>query len=285
MFILGLLVCGGLLALWANKVELHAFQINRHDVTLRRVLAVPLKILHLSDIHFARPNLLLSRFFSQLAGEEFDLIVLTGDIIDCEEGIHTCVDDLKKLKAKHGFFAVFGNHDYYDYQLKDVFCHDFPGQTYPQTLNPTDVLQRALEGIGVKVLRNQTFETQVGDVSILVHGLDDPTTGHASIRETLKNYDPEKVNLLLTHSIDAFMDVGENEIDLSFSGHSHGGQVCLPLWGPILTHTMLGRAYAAGIVSLKGAVCSVSRGLGYGRCMPFRLLCPPEAVVLNVYGV
>ena len=270
---------------YAHKVELHQFEINRYDITLRKKIARPFKILHLSDIHFAQPNILLSRFFTRLAAEEFDLAVLTGDIIDCEEGIHNAVENLKKIKTRDGFYAVFGNHDYYDYRYKDIFLHNFPGQSKPETLNPTGVLQAALEGVGIHVLRNATHEVMAGGTAILIHGLDDPTTGRASIRETLASYDPAKVNLLLTHSIDAFMDISEAEIDLSFSGHSHGGQIRFPGIGPVFTHTILGRAYAAGIVTLNGAVCSVSRGVGYGRFLPFRLLCRPEAVVLNVYGV
>ncbi len=280
LFILAVLVF-----FWAHKVELHQFQINRHDVTLRKKISRPLKILHLSDIHFALPNVMLSRFFNRLAAEEFDLAVLTGDIIDCEEGIHNAVENLRKIKTRYGFFAVFGNHDYYDYRLKDIFLHNFPGQSKPEALNPTDILQAALEGIGIRVLRNRTEEILAEGTPVLIHGLDDPTTGRASIRETLASYDPAKINLLLTHSIDAFLDISEHEIDLSFSGHSHGGQVRFPVIGPIFTHTTIGRAYVDGIVTLKGAVCSVSRGLGYGRNLAFRLLCPPEAVVLNVFGV
>jgi len=286
MSLLLLVILAGLVLFWAHKVELHQFQINRHDVTLRKIIpGQPLKILHLSDVHFALPNVMLSRFFTRLGEEEYDLAVLTGDIIDCEEGIHNAVENLKKIKTKHGFFAVFGNHDYYDYRFKDIFLHNFPGQSKPETLNPTDVLQAALEGIGVRVLLNRTEEINAAGVPFLIHGLDDPTTGRASIRETLASYDPAKINLLLTHTIDAFMDISHHEIDLSFSGHSHGGQIRFPVIGPVFTHTILGRAYADGIVTLKGAVCSVSRGLGCGRFLPFRLLCPPEAVVLNVFGI
>ncbi len=244
-----------------------------------------MRILHLSDTHFARSNPWLTRFFKRLAAEEYDLIVLTGDIIDCEEGIHSCVETLKWLKAKRGFYAVFGNHDYYDYHLKDIFIHNFPGQPKPETLNPSEVLKEALKNTGVSVLFNETREVMVREVPVLIHGLDDPTTGRANVRETLSRFDPQKINLLLTHTVDAFLDIGEGEIDVSFSGHSHGGQIRLPFLGPILTHTIMGRAYAAGIVRVKGAVCSISRGIGYGRFLPFRLLCPPEAVILDVYGV
>lgn len=284
MTILIFLSLGLLLFLYMHKVALYQFQINRHVVTLRKKIAKPFSILHLSDIHFTGPNPPLDLFFEKLSHETYDLIVLTGDIIDCESGIHHAVKTLVQLKSRCGFLSVFGNHDYYDYNLKDAFLHNFPGQPKPETLNPAETLKAALEGLGIVVLRNETHEINVAGTALLIHGLDDPTTGRASIRKTLENYDASKINLLLTHSIDAFYDIGEDEIDLSFSGHSHGGQVRLPLIGPLLTHTTMGRAYAAGILQVKGAVCSISRGMGFGRVLPFRLLCPPEAIVLTVTG-
>lgn len=273
-----------LLMLWMHKVEVHQFQINRHAVRLQKPLRSALTLLHLSDIHFARPNPAMARFFDRLATETYDLIVLTGDIIDCPEGVALAREHLSKLRSRYGFFAVFGNHDYYDYRTKDAFLHNFPGQQHPKNLNPADDLQRVLEEAGIVVMRNETRELETAAGPLLVHGLDDPTTGRASIRKTLENYDAEKINLLLTHSIDAFYDISEGEIDLSFSGHSHGGQVRLPWIGPLVTHTTMGRRYASGIMTVKGAVCCVSRGVGYGRVLPFRLLCPPEAVVLTVSG-
>ncbi len=277
-----LLLSAAFLFLWMHKVEVHDFRISRHGIHLRKTTERPLSVLHLSDIHFAGPNPAMARFFEKLAAETFDLIVLTGDIIDCAEGVPLAVKTLSQLKCRHGFFAVFGNHDYYDYRIVDALLHNFPGQPQPKNSNPTEELKVSLEGAGIVVLRNETREINIEGTAILIHGLDDPTTGRANIRKTLENYDAGKINFLLTHSIDAFYDIGENEIDLSFSGHSHGGQVRLPLIGPLLTHTMMGRDYAAGIVQVKGAVCSVSRGIGYGRVLPFRLLCPPEAVVLTV---
>ncbi len=279
-----LALLGFLLFLYMHKVALYQFQLNRHHVLLRKKIAKPLSILHLSDIHFTGPNPPLDHFFEQLAQETYDLIVLTGDIIDCESGVHHAVKTLAAMKSRHGFFAVFGNHDYYDYQFKDAILHNFPGQSKPEILNPSETLKAALESIGIVVMRNETREIDVEGTAILIHGLDDPTTGRASIRKTLQNYDACKINLLLTHSIDAFYDIGDDEIDLSFSGHSHGGQVRLPVLGPIVTHTTMGRAYASGLLQVKGAVCSISRGIGFGRVLPVRLLCPPEAIVLTVTG-
>lgn len=267
--------------IWAN-FETRAYQITAVSISLKKPIGRSFKILHLSDTHFYKSHPAMARFFDRLALQEYDFIFATGDLIDRPSGIPYCVENLKKLKARHGFFAVFGNHDYYDYRFFDVVAHNFPGQTYPEHAQPIDLLKSEMEKAGIRVLRNETLEVEREGTKFLIHGLDDPTTGRANIRTTLSNFNPAKVNVLLSHTIDAFLDIGEGEIDLSFSGHSHGGQVRLPFFGPIVTHTMLGRPYASGLKRLKGAVCCVSRGIGTSRFLPVRFLCRPEAVVLEI---
>lgn len=280
------IVCllASLLIVWAFWIEPRLIQLSRHEIALQKFLSRPVRILHLSDTHFAGPHKAISNFFDRLSQESLDFVVVTGDIMDCEEGLPFCIENLKKLKTRYGIFAVFGNHDYFDFQFADVFLHNFPGQGRPLISQRVDFFEQSLEEAGIRVLRNETETVVIEDTPLLIHGLDDPTTGHADLLKAMQNFDPEKINILLTHTIDAFLDLGENQIDLSFSGHSHGGQIRLPLVGPIVTHTSLGRPYAAGIFDLKGAVCTVSRGLNASRFLRARLLCRPEAILLTVKG-
>ncbi len=281
-----LLVLGlsGIALYFWMRYEANQHEINRHDVHIGKPLSRPLKILHLTDTHFASPKPSLSRFFDDLAKEEVDFVFLTGDIMDCNAGIKECVKQLNKLKPKVGIFAVYGNHDYFDYGFVDVFIHNFPGQTKPLLFNNIETFKQELEKIGVVLLRNQTAALDVEGMPLLIHGMDDATTGHANVRRTLENYDETKINLLLTHTVDVFLDIGKGEIDVSFSGHSHGGQFRFPFIGPIVTHTTLGRPFASGIHKIQEAVCCISRGLNSNRNLQLRLLCRPEAIVLTVYG-
>ncbi len=267
---------------WTFWIEPRSYQINRHSVRIRKSLPREIRIIHLSDIHFAGDDPHLGRFFDRLAGEKVDFVFLTGDILDCAAGLESCIQNLKKLRPSCGSFAVFGNHDYYDYRLWDVFGRSAPGKKKPRRLNPIELFQNVLEKNGVRVLRNETVEVSVNGHPVVIHGLDDPVTGRANVRKTLENFQPEKINILLTHTIDVFLDIGEDEIDLSFSGHSHGGQVCAPMIGPIVIHTVFGREFVSGVQQLKGAHCSISRGLGASRYFFFRFLAPPEAIVLTV---
>lgn len=266
------------------RYEAGAYEINRHVATLRKPLRRPLSVLHLSDIHFSGPDKKLAKFFDRLAAETYDFIFISGDIIDCTSGIPFCIENLKKLRAHAGVWAVLGNHDYYDYDFFDILFHNFPGQARPHRFIPMGLFIQALGEVGVRVLRNETARTEWNGQPFLIHGLDDATTGRANVRTAMANFDPGKINILLTHSIDVFLDIGRNEIDISFSGHSHGGQFRFPFIGALYTHTTIGRSYSEGIRRLKGAVCSISRGLGASRFFRVRFRCKPEAVVLTVFG-
>ncbi len=278
---LGLSCFGFFILLWAS-FEAKLREISSHSVAIPKSLPKSLKILHLTDIHFSRSDKSLSGFFDRLAKETYDLIVLTGDIFDDETGIVMAKENLVKLKSRLGAYAVFGNHDYYDYHLTDIATMGLRGRRHPETLQPVDLFIKTLEEAGVKLLVNESVRVSFEGKVLAIHGLDDPTTGRGDIEKAMHLYNPEEINLLLTHTIDAFFYIGENEIDLSFSGHSHGGQICLPLIGPLITHTQYGPAYASGIKYLKGAVCCVSKGVNASRFFFLRLFCRPEAIVLNV---
>lgn len=282
LFVIPLL--GFALLFWAY-LESKRRHINVHKVRLvKKTLPQPLRILHLSDIHFSGPDPDMARFFDKLAAQSYDLIVVTGDIFDCEAGIGEATENFRKLHAPFGIYAVFGNHDYYDYRLWDIVTMGLRGRRHPETKNPSERFAEALAKAGVRLLVNERAEFRMGSKVFSIYGLDDPTTGRADIEKAMHHYDPDNINILLTHTLDAFFYIGEGEIDLSFSGHSHGGQIQLPFIGPVITHTQFGPDYVEGIQEMKGAVCSISRGLGVSRFIPLRLLAPAEAIVLEVEG-
>lgn len=270
--------CAAALA-WTFLYEPNSFELQTWQVSFFHKLKRKYRILHLTDIHFAAPRKSLSRFFDRLAREQWDFIFVTGDIFDCEAGADTGTAELKKLKAKFGKFAVFGNHDHFDYQLQDV-VHALG--RHPEKRNNVGLFEKALSKADVQLLRNKTVSVKTED-PILIHGLDDPVTEHADYAGLQANLDPKKTNILLTHTIDAFFHIPENAVQLSFSGHSHGGQVRIPGWGAFITHTRLGRAYAQGLHQFKGAFCVVSRGMGTSRFFAFRLFCRPQAISVEVF--
>ena len=173
-------------------------------------LASPLQILHLSDIHFAYPDKYLARFFDQLAKLNPDLIVITGDVIDCREGVAVAAEQLAKLQSKNGIFAVMGNHDYYDYRLLDsILLHSLQGLRHPMNRNGTLNLRLVYEKLKIRELRNQSLHLDINGQRIGVHGVDDPVTGHADLTQIRPEKGGEVVNLLLSHTLDVlFPGVG-----------------------------------------------------------------------------
>lgn len=271
------------LLIWAVWIEPGCFQISRHAVTLKKKakLSKPLRILHLSDIHFAGHRPELARFFDQLALEPVDLVVISGDIIDHENGIEHAVTQFKKLKPAHGIYAVLGNHDYYDYQLKDTFS-GISHKKHPKKKQNSEKFITQMEEAGIRVFRNQKHEFDYLGSRVCLYGLDDPITGHADLEHLKTQVRGENINLLLTHSVNVLRHLEDGLFAMSFSGHSHGGQVLIPGFGAIITHTQIGREYVSGVKLFKGTVCSISRGMGQSRFLRLRFLCRPEAILLEV---
>jgi len=270
--------------LWGRYYELHAYQKNRYHLFTQRNLAGSLKILHLTDLHCEKNKPALNRFFDRLAEETYDLIFLTGDIIDGDEGIPYAASNLKKLKARLGFFCVFGNHDYRHYSLWDMLVYFFwrKKKNYVNH-DRVGLLTKSLAEIGIKILRNETIVVLDGERRFVIHGLDDPVTGRAQSKKLKLGENNADMEFLLTHSIDGIQLVDASQIDLSFSGHSHGGQIRVPWLGAIVTHTRMGRTYASGIVNYEEKTkCIIGRGLGTSKMLPFRFLCRPEVIVLDL---
>ena len=262
-------------------IEPRFFRIVRKEARCAKLIN-PLQILHLSDIHFAYLDRKLASFFDRLAELNPDLIVLTGDIIDCREGVYEAEKQLSKLKSKSGIFAVMGNHDYYDYRLYDCLFHNFQGQRHPLKRNGTLKLRGVYKKLRIKELRNESQSVEIDGQQIGIHGVDDPVTGHADLTRLRVQKNPGMPHILLSHSLDVLFGLSEHEIDICFSGHTHGGQVCLPGWGAIITHSRAGRKYASGIKKFMNIQCCISRGMGSSRFMPIRFFSRPEAILLTL---
>lgn len=262
-------------------LEPRLFRITPFTVQLPKI-SQPIRILHLSDIHFASDDKPLARFFDKLAELNPDLIILTGDIIDCRGGVAVAEKELSKLKSKYGIYAVMGNHDYYDYRLYDCFFKNFQGQKHPLRRNGTLRLRGVYKKLKIKELRNQSLHLDINGQRVGVHGVDDPVTGHADLTCIRPEKGNGTVNILLSHVLDVLYGLSNHEIDVCFAGHTHGGQVCMPGWGAIITHSRVGRRYAAGVHRFMDIWCCVSRGIGTSRFLKFRFLSKPEAILMTL---
>jgi uncharacterized protein len=212
-----------------------------------------LSILHLTDLHLAPAY--GRRFFEKAidialaSGTEPDLVAITGDFIDDDAAIAWIDPILGRLRGRFGQFAILGNHDY---------RHDFRG------------LRRALRLAGFKTLEGRWTTLEIAGARLAIGGTTAPWGKDLAKRPV----PPADAYLLLSHSPDQVYRADGLGIDLMLCGHNHGGQVRLPIVGPVLMPSQYSRRFDRGFFRVGRTMMFVGQGLGAKD--PLRIGCPPE---------
>jgi predicted MPP superfamily phosphohydrolase len=219
----------------------------------------PLRALVISDIHVAGPDMppsRLTRIVGRINALDPDLVLIAGDFVGDKSvatrsySLTEAVAPLAGLRPRLGTFAVLGNHDHW----RDA------AET-----------RRALRAVKVVVLDNDA----VSAGPLAIGGLDDPFTHHDRLAATLRRLRTVPgARILLSHSPDPFPDV-PSDIGLMLAGHTHCGQIRLPLIGALSTMSDYGDRYACGRINEAGKVLIVGAGLGTS-ILPLRLGAPPD---------
>jgi hypothetical protein len=192
---------------------------------------------------------------------EPDLIAVTGDLIASGAAfVPVVASALGELRAPHGVFASMGNHDYF---------------TEPEAL------AAALAAAGLTVLRNRGVEISRQDARIFVAGVDDTWTQRHDLDRTLAERPAGMPTVLLAHDPALFPDAAARGVDLTLSGHTHGGQLGLPFFSRKVNLARLMTRFTSGFYSLGSASLYVNRGLGTTG-PPVRLGVSPEIGVLTL---
>jgi predicted MPP superfamily phosphohydrolase len=225
-----------------------------------------LTVAHLTDLHWGVYTGLRQVRAAVAAANALrpDLAVLTGDyVLGSAVYAEPCAAELAALRAPLGVYAVAGNHDYW-----------------------TDIatVSGALAAAGLPLMRNETRRLEVGTAALWLAGVDDVFERHDDLDAALAPVPQGDPVLLLVHEPD-FAEraaLAPWSILLQLSGHSHCGQVCLPLVGrPILP--WLGRLYPAGLQTVPGTGLQVYTNCGVGVVdPPVRLNCRPEVALLTL---
>jgi len=210
-----------------------------------------LSLLHLSDFHFAR--CFERGFFEAVADEaargESDLVVFTGDLIDHESTIDWIEPVLSRLRGRFGTFAILGNHDYsFD----------------------TGNIHRELRKAGFANLDGRWRRLEIGAASVAIGGTSAPW-GPAL---DLEQHAEADVRIVMSHTPDHFYRVARQGIDLMLAGHNHGGQIRLPIVGPVLMPSRYSRRFDRGFFQSGQTLMYVSQGVAGKH--PIRYGCPPE---------
>jgi hypothetical protein len=134
----------------------------------------------------------------------------------------------------------------------------------------------ALEAIGIKILLNESISIERGGDIFVLTGVDDPHFYEVdNLQKALQDVPNNQTKVLLAHSPEIIKIASDFGIDYYISGHTHGGQLCLPGGIPILSNTRCKRKYLSGSWQYEQMLGYTSRGTG-SSCLPVRVYCPPE---------
>ena len=223
------------------------------------------KIVHLTDFHF-KPDTddeLLTDIIAATRAENPDLIALTGDYVtDDSSALLPLLEHLQHLSAKHGVFASMGNHD---------------GWTAPNIFYKTH-----FENAGIHFLINQNTQLDVNGTPLHIAGTDYVWRGNPNPQRTLRGIPEGETILALVHEPDYFDTMrAQRPIHLQLSGHTHGGQCCVPFIGYAPVKVDYGKKYVYGHYLQGDSQLFVSRGTGTSG-LRVRFACPPELAILTL---
>jgi uncharacterized protein len=220
------------------------------------------RILLMTDLHLDGVEGLTDAVIGKVGDVEVDLCLLGGDIrMEMYGPVAPALRELRRLLAhvrtRHGILGVLGNHD----------CIEMVPE---------------FEDAGVWMLINESQEIRVNGESLWVVGVDDPHFYKTHDLELAFRSVPEQsFRLFLAHSPEAWREAAEYRSHFYLCGHTHGGQICLPGWGPMFTHSKAPRHTAAGRWEYQGMVGYTSRGVGASG-IPLRFNCPGEIALITL---
>jgi predicted MPP superfamily phosphohydrolase len=255
---------------WAREVE--PFWLDLHEIPLT-IPGLPrafdgLRVAQLTDLHMDEhvPMAYLRRVIDRVNAAKPDLVLVTGDVVNhTMEWIEPAAQLLAGLEAPK--FVSFGNHDY-------VPWHARPG---PFTI-VADPLQHSLERAGCRVLRNRSASIERRGEKLWIVGIEDLWSTRFSPADAFDGLDGRKQTILaMSHNPDSAEHVVPYFPKLILAGHTHGGQLRVPLLGaPLLP--IVDRRFDQGLFALdSGCQMYVSRGVGF--LMRARFCCRPEVPI------
>ncbi|MET9201820.1 metallophosphoesterase [Gordonia sp. NPDC003585] len=274
---------------YSTVIERNAFTLRHTTLSVLEPGATPLRVLHISDLHMMPNQRLKQAWVSELESLEPDLVVNTGDNLAHPQAVPAVIQSLGGLLSRPGLF-VFGSNDYFGPRAKNPFKYFKKDhqRTHGDPL-PWQDLRAAFTERGWLDATHTVRELEVGGVRVVAAGVDDPHIERDRYETIEGRPNPlAHLRLGLTHSpeprvLDRFAADG---YDLVMAGHTHGGQLCLPFFGALVTNCNLDRSRVKGPSNWgAGMKLHVSAGLGTSPYAPARFCCRPEASLLTLTPV
>ncbi len=262
----GSALAGGLTtAGYATLFEPNRLKISQARVQMKRLprRLDGLRIVLMADFHlfpFTSAKL-VQQAIHEASALKPDLALFAGDFVYAEaEAAYELSPILAQLNAKLGSFAVLGNHDH---------------------VKGAAIVQSALRQSGIEVLNNRGVTLSIGPCGLYLAGVDSMAAGTPDVRAAFAALRSDASTLVLAHEPDTIDYYSQYvPIDLQLSGHSHGGQIRLPVVGPIILPPW-GRRYPRGLYQVKDSQLFTSQGIGMVD-LPVRVNCPPEIAEITL---
>lgn len=291
----GALAAAGGVAAGYGLLERNRFQVRHESVAVLPPGIPDIRVLHLSDIHMVPGQEIKRRWLHSLADLEPDLVVNTGDNLSHRSAVGPLLEALGPLMRFPGVY-VPGSNCYFAPRLKNPLRYlRGPSGTPRNNPNfelPWREMHAGFGSAGWLNLANRNLSMPWGPLRIDFSGVDDPHLGRDAYagwpRGSSTSSLAPHVRIALAHApyqrvLDYFTAGGA---DVIFAGHTHGGQVCVPGYGALVSNCDLPTWRARGLTEWeldgRSVPLNVSAGIGTSRFAPVRIACPPEAVVVTL---
>ncbi len=271
-------------------VERDAFTLRRATVPVLPAGEQPMRVLHISDLHLSTDRRNLVRWVDSLAGLRPDLVVTTGDNVSQPQALPLVYDAYARLFDYPGVF-VFGSNDYFAPTPVNPLRYLGLSRTMRPERAPLPhrELRAGLVARGWHDVEHHRVELTVDGRRVEVRGTKDAHLDLDAYEEVAGPADDGAIlSIGVTHApylrlLDAMTADG---LDLIIAGHTHGGQVCVPLYGALTTNCDLDAERVKGLSEHtsggRTAALHVSAGLGTSPYAPYRFACRPEATLLTL---
>jgi uncharacterized protein len=292
---------------YAAGVEVNLYRLRRFELPVLDPGAKPIRILQVSDIHMVPGQQRKHKWLRSLAELEPDLVVNTGDNLSHPDAIGPVLDALEPLLRVPGVF-VFGSNDYYKakklnptkYLRRGDLSH---APKHEREQNDWHELQAGLEKHGWLPLNNARAKLELAGRRVATHpnsdptprriafvGLDDPHVKRDRYELVAGGPDIDaEITLGVTHApyLRALDAMAADGLPVILAGHTHGGQLCIPGYGALVTNCDIDTARVKGLhthtaPNARTSYLHVSAGCGTSRYAPVRFACPPEASLLTL---
>ncbi|MER7957489.1 metallophosphoesterase [Streptomyces sp. NPDC096030] len=284
---------------YAAGFEARSFRLRRVTIPVLPRGMRDLRVLQVSDIHMVCGQHKKRKWLQSLAGLRPDFVVNTGDNLSDTDAVPEVLDALGPLMDFPGVY-VFGSNDYYGPRLRNPARyllekaqgrHGLNGNkpVVGAVHNPWEGLRDAFDEAGWVNLTNTRGRLKLPDLDLAFTGLDDPHIKRdrydrvAGGPDRSADFSMAVVHAPYLRTLDAFT---ADDYGLILAGHTHGGQLCVPFYGALVTNCDLDTDRVKGLsthtVDGRTSFLHVSAGCGTNRFTPVRFACPPEATLLTL---